>query len=302
MRSASLTGGAFATGGPIEVHRASAWRAEERRLRTAVSRRRERPAPSRDRDGAAQQERSPYQISWCPRDDTPYNSVSPSGNHQTIVVLDFGSQFTQLIARRLRELSVYSEILPFNTPLAEIARAQSGRDHPVGRTARACREAGAPRCDAGVFDAGVPVLGICYGMQLMTDALGGEVAPAPHREFGLATITHRARRAAASRRCPPSCASGRATAISSKPAPPGFTVTATSANAPVAAMADEDRALLCAALPPGSRAHRSRHRDPAQLRLRRLRLHGRLDDGVVRRGSGRRGSARRSATGGSSAA
>ena len=57
-------------------------------------------------------------------------------------------------------------------------------------------EAGAPHCDAGVFDAGVPVLGICYGMQLMTHALGGEVAPAPHREFGHATIEHRAGRAA----------------------------------------------------------------------------------------------------------
>jgi GMP synthase (glutamine-hydrolysing) len=108
-------------------------------------------------------------------------------SHQTIVVLDFGSQFTQLIARRLRELSVYSEILPFDTPIAEI-RAR----HPAGIVLsggpKSVSEAGAPHCETAVYDAGVPVLGICYGMQLMTHALGGEVAPAPHREFGLATI------------------------------------------------------------------------------------------------------------------
>src|SRR5687767_11781555 len=119
-------------------------------------------------------------------DSTPYNSVSPV-THQTIVVLDFGSQFTQLIARRLRELSIYSEILPYNVSMAEIARRS-----PVGIILsggpKSVREDGAPRCDPAVFAIGVPVLGICYGMQLMTDALGGEVAPAPHREFGLATI------------------------------------------------------------------------------------------------------------------
>src|SRR4026209_119198 len=107
--------------------------------------------------------------------------------HQTIVVLDFGSQFTQLIARRLRELSIYSEILPFNTPLDEIRRR-----NPVGIVLsggpKSVSEAGAPHCETAVYDAGAPVLGICYGMQLMTHALGGEVAPAPHREFGLATI------------------------------------------------------------------------------------------------------------------
>jgi GMP synthase (glutamine-hydrolysing) len=161
--------------------------------------------------------------------------------HQTIVVLDFGSQFTQLIARRLRELSVYSEILPFDTPLAEIQRRQ-----PVGIILsggpKSVSERGAPRCDAAVLGAGVPVLGICYGMQLMTDLLGGEVAPAPQREFGLATI-----------RIEPD-----APLFASVPAelrvwashgdfvaapPRGFAVTATSANAPVAAMAAPEQRL-----------------------------------------------------------
>jgi GMP synthase (glutamine-hydrolysing) len=161
--------------------------------------------------------------------------------HQTIVVLDFGSQFTQLIARRLRELSVYSEILPFDTSLRDIAARR-----PVGIILsggpKSVREDGAPRCDPAVFEAGVPVLGICYGMQLMTDTLGGEVAPAPQREYGHATI-------AISPDAPMlSGLPGELRVWAShgdlvKAAPSGFTVTATSANAPVAAMAAPARSL-----------------------------------------------------------
>ncbi len=159
--------------------------------------------------------------------------------HQTIVVLDFGSQFTQLIARRLRELSVYSEVLPFNTPIAEI-RARNPIGIVLSGGPRSVSEASAPRCETAVFDAGVPVLGICYGMQLMTDVLGGVVAPAPHREYGQATIT-------IERGAPMLAALGSELRVFAshgdfvQTAPPGFAVTATSANAPVAAMADEAR-------------------------------------------------------------
>ena len=161
--------------------------------------------------------------------------------HQTIVVLDFGSQFTQLIARRLRELSVYSEILPFDTPAAEIAQRRPAGIILSGGP-KSVSEEGAPRCDRAVLSSGVPVLGICYGMQLMTDLMGGRVEPAPHREFGLATI-----------RIEPD-----APLFASVPdelrvwashgdfvaaAPPGFVVTATSSNAPVAAMASPAQRL-----------------------------------------------------------
>jgi GMP synthase (glutamine-hydrolysing) len=159
--------------------------------------------------------------------------------HQTLVVLDFGSQFTQLIARRLRELSIYSEILPYNTPLAEI-RARNPVGIVLSGGPRSVSEASAPRCHAGVFDAGVPVLGICYGMQLMTDMLGGEVAPAPHREYGhaMVTVAHGAPMLAS---VGPSLRVWASHGDFVKSAPPGFTVTATSSNAPVAAMADEAR-------------------------------------------------------------
>jgi GMP synthase (glutamine-hydrolysing) len=160
-------------------------------------------------------------------------------NHQTLIVLDFGSQFTQLIARRLRELSVYSEILPFNTPLAEMA-ARKPAGIILSGGPRSVSEATAPRCDPAVFDAGVPVLGICYGMQLMTDALGGQVAPAPQREFGHAVIRI-TDRAPLFKTVPSELRVWASHGDFVKAAPAGFSVTATSANAPIAAMADEDR-------------------------------------------------------------
>jgi len=161
--------------------------------------------------------------------------------HQTILVLDFGSQFTQLIARRLRELSVYCEILPFSTTLDTITAKQ-----PVGIILSggpsSVDEEGAPRCDPAILGLGVPLLGICYGMQLMTDMLGGTLGRSAHREFGHTLVR-------------------RAPAVSSRlldgmpdelrvwashgdfvaAAPPGFTVVATSDNAPVAGMEAPDR-------------------------------------------------------------
>ena len=107
--------------------------------------------------------------------------------HQTIVVLDFGSQFTQLIARRLRELSVFSEILPPSTPAGEIAKR-----NPVGIILsggpKSVDEPGAPKSDPELLGIGTPVLGICYGMQLMAKVLGGEVVQSDAKEFGPADL------------------------------------------------------------------------------------------------------------------
>ena len=162
-------------------------------------------------------------------------------NHQTVVVLDFGSQFTQLIARRLRELSVYAEILPFDAPLEKI-RARKPVGIILSGGPKSVADPGAPHCDTALYDAGVPVLGICYGMQLMTHALGGHVAPAPHREFGLATITIEPN-APLFASIPPELRVWASHGDFVKAAPSGFSVTATSANAPVAAMAAPDRGL-----------------------------------------------------------
>ena len=116
----------------------------------------------------------------------------PSGDRpaepDTVIVLDFGSQFAQLIARRVRELHVYSELLPHDTPWAEIERRRpkalilSGGPDSV-------YDVDAPRPDPGVWSGRFPVLGICYGAQLMAHELGGDVLPASHREYGPATVT-----------------------------------------------------------------------------------------------------------------
>src|SRR5215831_5560840 len=106
-----------------------------------------------------------------------------SSKFETILILDFGGQYTQLIGRRIREANVYTEIVPFNTPLSELQAAQPKGIVLSGGPA-SVYEKDAPISDPGIFKLGVPVLGICYGMQLMGKELGGRVEPATHREYG----------------------------------------------------------------------------------------------------------------------
>ena len=165
-------------------------------------------------------------------------------SHQTILVLDFGSQYTQLIARRLRELSVYSEIVPFNTPLDRIKDKK-----PVGIILsggpKSVSDAGAPKCAAELFDLGTPVLGICYGMQLMTDVLGGEVRRSGQREFGHANVrvTGNGRPPKLFTQIPSELRVWASHGDDVNAVPPGFAVAATSATAPIAAMEAPQRDL-----------------------------------------------------------
>jgi GMP synthase (glutamine-hydrolysing) len=106
----------------------------------------------------------------------------------TVVVLDFGSQFAQLIARRVRELHVYSELLPHDTPWAEIER-RAPRAIILSGSPNSVYDADAPRPDPTIWSGRIPVLGICYGAQLMARELGGDVLPAAHREYGPATVS-----------------------------------------------------------------------------------------------------------------
>ncbi len=103
-------------------------------------------------------------------------------------MLNFGAQYGQLIARRVRECHVYCEILPRDTPTEEIlARKPKGIVFSGGPSS--VYEDGAPLCDPALFEAGIPVLGICYGMQLMAKTLGGEVTGGAHREYGKTELT-----------------------------------------------------------------------------------------------------------------
>jgi GMP synthase (glutamine-hydrolysing) len=106
---------------------------------------------------------------------------------ETILVLDFGSQYTQLIARRIRELGVYSEIKPYSTPLEEIERTKPRAVILSGGPASVWDD-NSPTVDKGLFELGIPILGICYGMQLSAQLLGGVVERSKVREFGPATL------------------------------------------------------------------------------------------------------------------
>ncbi len=121
------------------------------------------------------------------RDDRPMVHVPPEPP-DSVVVLDFGSQFAQLIARRVRELNVYSELLPHDTPMADLER-RSIKGIILSGGPNSVYDTDAPRPDPAIWSGRIPVLGICYGAQLMARELGGDVLPAARREYGPASVT-----------------------------------------------------------------------------------------------------------------
>ncbi len=159
-----------------------------------------------------------------------------------ILILDFGSQYTQLIARRVREQKVYSEIHPFNLPLARI-RELAPRGIILSGGPSSSYEEGAPRISNELFELGVPVLGICYGAQLTALLLGGKVVPADRREYGRATLKVTGDADGLFHGFTP----GEELAVwmshgdRVEALPGGFTVTGESANCPAAAMAAPGR-------------------------------------------------------------
>jgi len=162
-------------------------------------------------------------------------------DRDTILILDFGSQYTQLIARRLRELQVYSEILPPGTRRAALA-ARRPRGIVLSGGPDSVHDKGAPRCDRGVFELGVPVLGVCYGMQLMSHLLEGEVRRADRREYGPAQFERRG--GLLLKGLSPSTRVWMSHGDSILRPPDGFTVVGSSGTNPVAAIEAPDRRLF----------------------------------------------------------
>ena len=162
-------------------------------------------------------------------------------SHQTILVLDFGGQYNQLIARRVRDLGVYAEVRSYRTPIEDISAAGYIGIIFTGGPNSVYDEA-SPKYTPAIFDLGIPVLGICYGAQLMAHLLGGEVKAAPVREYGKTSIT-------------PDKSSPLFAHVADKTTvwmshtdyisrlPEGFTSSAQSDACPVAAMENRERGL-----------------------------------------------------------
>jgi GMP synthase (glutamine-hydrolysing) len=159
----------------------------------------------------------------------------------TVLVVDFGAQYAQLIARRIREAGVYSEIVPSDVPAEEIIARKPAAIVLSGGPSSVYAP-GAPQIDPTMFESGVPAFGICYGFQAMAQSLGGTVAHTGDREYGGTPLTVTTEgRLFGSLPVEQSVWMSHGDAVSE--APPGFTVTATSTGAPVAAFEDVDRKL-----------------------------------------------------------
>ncbi|CAN5737955.1 glutamine-hydrolyzing GMP synthase [soil metagenome] len=178
-------------------------------------------------------------------DDTWIGEAGPAEAAQsnTVLVVDFGAQYAQLIARRVREAHVYSEIVPHTITAAEIAdRRPAGVILSGGP--KSVHVEGAPVVDPGVYELDVPVLGICYGAQLLALQLGGEVARTGRGEYGRTELAVTAEGLLFGADQPAEQQVWMSHFDSIVAAPPGFTVTARSADAPVAALEDTERRLF----------------------------------------------------------
>jgi GMP synthase (glutamine-hydrolysing) len=162
--------------------------------------------------------------------------------HELVLILDFGSQYTQLIARRVRELGVYCEVVPFHASLAAM-RARRPKGIILSGGPDSVYDAKAPKVDEGVYALGVPILGICYGMQLMMQALGGDVRPAAGREYGPAVIDVIDPDSRILRGLGPKERVWASHGDHVEAAAPGFRRVASSANAPCASVEDDARKL-----------------------------------------------------------
>jgi len=155
--------------------------------------------------------------------------------NEQIVILDFGAQYTQVIARRVRECSVYSTILPFDTPAARVAALEPSGIIFSGGPASVYAEK-APLPDPGLFNLGVPVLGLCYGEQLMAHLLGGKVEKGLKREFGKGTLTIRDPDCALFQGLPSEIQVWNSHGDKLTQLPDGFQTVATTENSPYAAI------------------------------------------------------------------
>src|SRR5438270_6587610 len=178
--------------------------------------------------------------------DAVATTAAPRGEErpvatEEVVVLDYGGQYSQLIARRVRELGVFSELLPHHVGVEEIKR-RAPKGLILSGGPASVYAPGAPRLDPALLALGIPVLGICYGMQALVLTLGGRVEGAPVGEFGRSqlTVAEPGRLLAGT---PPEQACWMSHRDTVYAAPAGFTALASSTESPVAALEDTERGL-----------------------------------------------------------
>ncbi|MEV6972997.1 glutamine-hydrolyzing GMP synthase [Kitasatospora sp. NPDC093806] len=170
---------------------------------------------------------------------TPVQSVPET---DTVLVVDFGAQYAQLIARRVREARVYSEIVPSSMPVAEML-AKNPKAIILSGGPSSVYEQGAPQLDRAIFEAGVPVFGMCYGFQLMAKTLGGTVDNSGAREYGRTPLTVSRTGSTLFEGVPAQHSVWMSHGDACSAAPEGFTVTASTDVVPVAAFENDEARL-----------------------------------------------------------
>ncbi len=161
---------------------------------------------------------------------------------ETVVVLDFGAQYAQLIARKVRQCRVYCEILPFDAPLEQIL-SHNPKGVIFSGGPASVYEVEAPQCAEALFHSGIPILGICYGHQLMAHMLGGKVTPADKREFGK-TELYVENEAPLYTGLNPRLICWMSHGDYVLEPPPGFTATSKTVTCPTASMANVEKKLF----------------------------------------------------------
>jgi len=200
------------------------------------------PAETSPRGGSG---RSDGQQETAPADGSavlPTSVGAPDLEAHPVLVVDFGAQYAQLIARRVREANVYSEIVPSTITAAEIAAIAPAAVILSGGPSSVYDE-NAPHLDPALFDTDVPVFGICYGFQAMAAALGGSVDRTGRREYGATQLRVTAPDGALLRDLPSTLGVWMSHGDAVSAAPPGFAVTAATADTPIAAFENLDRRL-----------------------------------------------------------
>ena len=197
---------------------------------------------------------------------------------ETVIVIDFGGQYNQLVARRVRECSVYCEIYSYKTDIEQI-KAMNPKGIILTGGPNSCYEENSPTYTKELFELGIPVLGLCYGAQLMMHILGGKVEKAPVREYGKTDVFVKTD-------------SPLFTDVSEKTVcwmshfdyisktAPGFEICAHTADCPVAAAECREKSV-CDPVPSGGSSHTGRNENVIELRLQCVRLQRRLEDGFL---------------------